>query len=98
MSVQDYLLKIRMIVDALALIGDSLPVAHHIDIILEGLPSEFTPVVSVVESKFGIMDLDEVEILLVAHELLLAKFKKSTTLDISSLNLTHTTPESTTPS
>lgn len=60
MSIQDNLLKIRTIIDALASIGDPLPVSHHIDVILEGLPSDFVPVVSVIESKFGIMDLDEV--------------------------------------
>lgn len=42
---------------------------HHIDVILKGLPSEYASIVSVVESKFGEMDLDEVEILLLAHEL-----------------------------
>lgn len=34
---------------------------HHIDVILKGLPSKFAPLVSVI-SKFGLMDLDEVEI------------------------------------
>lgn len=38
------------------------------------------------------MDLDEVEILLLAHELQLNKFKKSSTLNLISLNLTHVTP------
>lgn len=96
-SVSDYLLKIRMIVDALASIGDPIPSSHHIDVILEGLPSEYASVVSVVESKFGDMDLDEVEILLTAHELRLNKFKKSTVPDLGSLNLTHTAPQSTSP-
>ncbi|KAI5435479.1 hypothetical protein KIW84_022055 [Lathyrus oleraceus] len=35
MSIQDNLLKIRTIIDALASIGDPLPVSHHIDVILE---------------------------------------------------------------
>lgn len=43
------------------------------------------------------MDLDEVEILLVAHDLRLAKFKKSSVLDLVSLNLTHTAPSSSGP-
>ncbi|KAI5397587.1 hypothetical protein KIW84_063414 [Lathyrus oleraceus] len=62
---------------------------HHIDIILEGLPYEFALVVSVVESKFGLMDLDEVEILLLAHEFSFTKFKKQSPTDLVSLNLTH---------
>ena len=68
LSVQDYLLKIRTIVDALASIGDPILVSNHINVILEGLPAEFAPVAYVVESKFGVMDIDEVEILLLAHE------------------------------
>ncbi|CAI8608272.1 unnamed protein product [Vicia faba] len=36
-SVQDYLLKIRTIMDSLASIGDLVPSTHHIDVILEGL-------------------------------------------------------------
>lgn len=44
--------------------------------ILEGLPADYASVVSVVESKFEVIDIDEVEILLVAHELCLNKFKK----------------------
>lgn len=62
-SIYDYLLSIRKIVDALASIGDHVPSTHHVDVILEGLPSEYASVASVVESKFGEMDLDEVEIL-----------------------------------
>lgn len=58
--VQEYLHKIRTIVDALASIGDLVPTSHHINVILEGFPTDFAPAVSVVESKFGLMDLDEV--------------------------------------
>lgn len=39
------------------------------------------------------MELDEVEILLLAHELRLSKFKKKFLPDIVSLNLTHTVPQ-----
>jgi len=40
------------------------------------------------------MDLDEVEVLLLAHDFLLDKFKKQTLLDATSLNHTHATPAS----
>ncbi|CAL5204705.1 unnamed protein product [Lathyrus oleraceus] len=86
--VQEYFLNIRNIVDALASIGDPISGSHHIGVILEGLPSEFAHVVSIMESKFGVMDL-EVEILLLAHELRLTKFKKQSPPDLMSLNLTH---------
>jgi hypothetical protein len=48
--------------------------------------------VSVIESKFDVMDLDEVEVLLLAHELRLSKFKKQPVADMANLNLTHTVP------
>lgn len=60
---QEYLLKIHTIVDSLASIGDPAHVSHHIEVIFEGLPSYFALVVLVVESKFGLMDLNEVEML-----------------------------------
>ncbi|PNX65249.1 hypothetical protein L195_g054448 [Trifolium pratense] len=48
------------------------------------------------ESKFDVMDLDEVEVLLLAHKLRLSKFKQ-TVVDMASLNLTHTVPPVSTP-
>jgi hypothetical protein len=72
--------------------GDVIPVSHHIDVILEGLPSDYAPVVSVIESRFDLLDLNEVEVLLIAHELRLNKFKKQTITDAASLNLTHSVP------
>jgi len=62
---------------------------------LEGLPQEFGPVISVVESKFDIIDIDEVEFLLIAHETRLDKFKKKTLDDAASLNLTHASASNT---
>jgi hypothetical protein len=81
------LLRIRLLVDNLASIGDPLPLSQHIDVILEGLPSEFNSVISVVESKFETMDLDEVEALLLAHETRLEKAKKKIKNDAASINL-----------
>jgi hypothetical protein len=63
--VKDYLLCIRKTVDALASIGDpNSIITHHIDVILQGLPSYYAPVTFVIENKFDVMDLDEVEVLL----------------------------------
>jgi histone deacetylase 1/2 len=86
-TVQEYLLRIRLLVDNLASIGDPLPLSQHIDIILEGLPSDFNSVISVVESKFETMEMDEVEALLLAHETRLEKAKKKTLSDAASINL-----------
>lgn len=84
-TVQELLLNVHTIMDALASIGDHILATHYINVILESLQSEFAPVVSVIERKFGPMDLDEVKILLLAHELLLNKFKKSYTPNLISL-------------
>ncbi|PNX75911.1 retrovirus-related Pol polyprotein from transposon TNT 1-94, partial [Trifolium pratense] len=55
-----------------------LPLNHHLDIIFEGLPSDFNSVISVIESNFDSMDMDEAEALLLAHETRLEKSKKKT--------------------
>lgn len=60
LTIQDYLLKIRAIVDALAFIGDPISCSHQIVMIFEGLYVDYAPVVSIIEQKFGVMDLDEV--------------------------------------
>ncbi|MCH93743.1 retrovirus-related Pol polyprotein from transposon TNT 1-94, partial [Trifolium medium] len=91
-TIKEYLLRIRHTVDELTSIGDAIPIPHHIDVILEGLPSDYAPVISVIESRFDILDLDEVEVLLMAHELRLNKFKKQIVSDVASLNLTHANP------
>lgn len=93
-SFQDYLLQIRKTVDALASIIDHIPSNHH-DVILEGLSFDYAPTFYVTKNKFGMIDLDEVEVLLLAHELRLTKFKKQLVVDMASINLTHTTPPQT---
>lgn len=75
-SIQDYLLKIRTTADVLAFIRDYILCSHHIDVILEWLPSDYALVICVIKSKFGVIDLDEVKIILLAHKLRLIKFKK----------------------
>ena len=94
-TIKEYLLRIRTIADSLASIGDPVPMNQHIDVILEGLPQDYAHVVSVIESKFELMDIDEVEALLLAHELRMDKFKKTTISDAASLNLTHAPSSST---
>lgn len=89
-TVKEYLLKICTIVDSLASIGDSILMNQHIDVILEGLPQDYSSVMSFDENKFELMDIDEVKALLITHELCLEKYKKKTLVDTASLNLKHT--------
>ncbi|MCI13611.1 retrovirus-related Pol polyprotein from transposon TNT 1-94, partial [Trifolium medium] len=86
-SIKEYLLRIRMLVDNLASIGDPVPISQHMDIILEGLPGEFNSVISIVESRFESMDMDEMEALLLDHENRLEKSKKKTIDDAASINI-----------
>lgn len=53
--------------------------------------------VLVVERRFGIIDIVEVEILLLAHELRIAKFKKQIITDLVSFTLTHVIPRESSP-
>lgn len=61
--------------------------------ILEGLPPNFAPVVSIVESKFELVDIEEVEALVLAPELRYDKFKKRMLNDSVLINLTHASKE-----
>jgi len=66
-SVDDYLQRIKHLVYSSASVGDSIPSQLHIDVILEGLPRDYGLVISVIESKFEDIQLEEVEALLIAH-------------------------------
>jgi histone deacetylase 1/2 len=96
-TVQEYLLRIRLIIDNLASIGDPLPLNQHLDVILEGLPPDYNYVISVIESKFDSIDMEEIEALLLAHEARLQKSKKKTIDDAASINLAQQSNTETTP-
>lgn len=81
-------------VDSFASIGDPVSLQEHTDVILEGLPQEFGFVISVIESKFENSLVDEVEALLLAHELRLNKFCKKELSESSSINLTQSSAPS----
>jgi hypothetical protein len=94
-SIQEYLLRIRLLIDDLIAIGDLVPLNHHLDVILEGLPLDFNSVIFVIECRFDTMDLDEA--LLLAHEERLEKSKKKTLDDVASLSLAQASSSKSTP-
>lgn len=49
-----------------------------------------------IENKFDVMDLVEVDVLLLVHEIRLEKFKKQSIFYISSLKMNHTLDSSST--
>jgi len=67
-SMREFLGQIKNIADELARIGCLVKLDEYVDAILEGLPQDYTPVISVIESKFETLPIMEVEALLLAHE------------------------------
>jgi len=63
---KDYLLILKTN-DVLATTGDLVLINHHIDVILEDFPTDSGPAVSVIQSKFDISYLDEVEIIILSQ-------------------------------
>jgi len=53
---------------SLASIGSPISLQQQIDAILEGLPQDYHSVISVIESKFQPLTIEEVEVLLLAHK------------------------------
>lgn len=81
-------------VDDLASIGDHVPAQQHIDVILEGLTEDYGRVIFVTESKFEMLQLEEVEAFLLAHEMRSEKLKKKSQAELLSISLTHSTTSS----
>ena len=86
-TVSEFLLRIKALADTLASAEDPITPEQHVDIILEGLPSGNNSVISIIESKFQPMQIEEVEALL-AHEMQLEKSQKKLASETASLNLT----------
>ena len=75
-TMHDFLSQIKNITDELAGVGSPIQHQEHVDAILEGLPPDYTLVVSVIESKFVTPPIAEVEVLLLAHESRSNRFSK----------------------
>ena len=85
-NVSEFLLRIKALADALASVGDPITPEQHVDVILEGLSSDNNSVISAIESKFQLMQIEEMEALL-AHEMRLEKSQKKLASETASLNL-----------
>lgn len=75
----DYLQQIKSIADSLSAIGDPVSYKEHVDIVLEGLPSEYETLVSLcsMNSKFQSLSIQEIGALLLAQEARIEKNKCS---------------------
>ena len=67
-SIEEYLRKIKGYVDELAGVG--IPIHHeeYVDPLLEGLPSDYAPIIFVIKSKKRTPYIVEIEALLYGHE------------------------------
>ena len=87
----EFLLRIKAISDALAFVRSPISLQEQIDAILEGLLQDYHSVISVIESKFQLLPIEEVEALLLAHEARLLRFRKHTS-ESPSIDLTQVNP------
>jgi len=67
-TMDEYLHKIKGYVDELAGVGVSVRHEEHVNAIIEGLPLDYAPIVSVIESKKRTPSIAEIEALLYGHE------------------------------
>ena len=87
--VDEYLQKIKGYVDELAGVGVLVFHEEYVDAILEGILSDYAPVIFVIESKKRTLSIAEIEALLYGHETSLAHYNKEAQV-LSSLSLNYT--------
>nr|KYP69907.1 hypothetical protein KK1_009114 [Cajanus cajan]KYP69913.1 hypothetical protein KK1_009120 [Cajanus cajan] len=66
---KEFLLRIKALIDALPSIGESISQQEHVDVILEGLSQDYSSIIYVIQSKFDAPSIEEVEALLLEHEM-----------------------------
>ena len=88
----EYLLRIKAIVDALSSIGYSILVQDHLDAIFDGFPEEYNAFVISVNTRLDPYTIPKIESLLLAHESRIEALSKSTLSDMMSSNIAHTHP------
>lgn len=76
-SMREFLSQIQATSNSLALVGSLIMLQEHVDSILEGLLSDYHPIIVIIESNFEPQPIEQVGVLLLAHEARLNKFKQS---------------------
>ncbi|KAH1147514.1 hypothetical protein GYH30_042596 [Glycine max] len=88
-SIKEYLQKIKSYVDELAGVGVLVQHEEYVYALLEGILSDYAPVISVIESKKCTPSIAEIEALLYGHETCLVRYyKEAQMLSSPSLNCT----------
>jgi histone deacetylase 1/2 len=96
-SVNEYLLRIKSIVNSLIAVGDSISEQEQVDAILEGLPEEFNSFVMMVYSRFETPTVEDVEALLLLQEVQFEKFRQELTNPSVSANIAKVDSQSKSP-
>jgi len=73
---EEYLRRIKNYVDELAGVGFSVRHDKHVDVLLEGLPSDYAPFVSLIESKKRPPSIAEIEALMHGHATRLRRYEQ----------------------
>ncbi|KAF7801722.1 Retrovirus-related Pol polyprotein from transposon TNT 1-94 [Senna tora] len=90
LEMDEFLLKIKKIVDSLAAIGSPISEHEHIEIVLDALPSDYEGFVTSFSMKSDILSITEVESLLLTQEARLEAIRGSN--DNISANVAQTRP------
>ncbi|CAJ2659451.1 unnamed protein product [Trifolium pratense] len=75
-TVNEYLLRIKSIVNSLIVIGDVVSEREQVEVILEGLTEEFNPFVMMVYSRSDTPKVEDIEALLLLQESQFEKFRQ----------------------
>ncbi|MCI00977.1 retrovirus-related Pol polyprotein from transposon TNT 1-94, partial [Trifolium medium] len=88
-SINEYLLRIKSIVNSLTAVGDFVSESEQIDSILEGLPEEFNSFVMMIYSRADTPTVEDVEALLLLQDAQFEKFKQELSNPSVSANVAH---------
>ena len=83
----EYLLKIHGFVDLLAFVGVNLSVKDHIDVITDGLPSEYNTFFLTINSRIEDYSVEEIESLLLAQGARIEKHNRNLDSKTASINV-----------
>lgn len=86
-KMNEYLLKVKNVVDSLAAVGNPIPVNDYIEVIFDGLSDEYDSVVTTVISRTEDYTIDEIEALLLAQEGRLEKKLQLQILDTNKIEV-----------
>ncbi|GAU11134.1 hypothetical protein TSUD_197580 [Trifolium subterraneum] len=75
-SVNEYLIRIKSIVNSLIAVGDVVSDKEQVEAVLEGLPKEFSSFVMMIYSQFATPKVKDVEALLLLREVQFEKFRQ----------------------